>query len=131
MKKHWFGILALAGLVVWGATATSQQPRGGDRPEKKDGPGDRKDGQPRFMIGKVLPPFVVDELNLTADQKDAIAKLEKEVQERLDKILTADQKKKLETIRPPRGPGGPADGKDRPEKGDRPERGQRPPLPEE
>ena len=117
MKKHRFGILALAGLVVWGAAAMSQQPR-----DRKDGPGDRKDAQPRFMIGKVLPPFVVDELNLTADQKDAIAKLEKEVKERLDKILTADQKKKLETIRPPRGPGGPADGKDGPGRGDRPER---------
>jgi hypothetical protein len=111
MKKHWFGILALAVLVVWGATATSQPPGGKDRQP----PGDRKDGAPRFVPGKVLPPFVAEELNLTADQKDAIAKLEKEVKERLDKILTADQKKKLETIRP-RGPGG----ADRPEKGERP-----------
>jgi hypothetical protein len=138
------GMLAIAALVI-GVLAVGSQPPDGRKDGRKDGPKDgKKDGPtrdgpggpPRFELGKVLPPFAVDQLDLTADQQKQIAEIEKEVKEKLSKILTADQKKKLEDIRPPRGPGG-AGGPGGPggdrgpggpgEKGDRPERPGRPP----
>jgi hypothetical protein len=54
----------------------------------------------------VLPPHARGELDLTADQEKALAALEKEVKERLQKILTPGQQKAVEGARP-RGPGGP------------------------
>jgi hypothetical protein len=65
----------------------------------------------------VLPPQARDELDLTKEQEAEIAKLEEEVKERLAKILTAAQKKKLENLRPggppPGGPGRPPEGEGR------------------
>jgi hypothetical protein len=65
----------------------------------------------------VLPPQAREELDLTREQEAEIAKLEKEVKERLGKILTAAQKKKLENLRPggppPGGPERPPEGEDR------------------
>jgi hypothetical protein len=110
MGKRVFWLLALAGLAVWVAAAVSQPPEGKDRGQGKRGgpPG----GPPRFELGRVLPPFARDELELTREQADEIAKLEKEVKQRLEKILTAEQKKRLENLRPrgPGGPGGPSPG---------------------
>jgi Spy/CpxP family protein refolding chaperone len=55
----------------------------------------------------VLPQFVVESLNLTADQKKQLEALQKDVDARLAKILTAEQKKQLEEMGPGRGgPGG-------------------------
>ncbi|MFO0842951.1 MAG: EF-hand domain-containing protein [Gemmataceae bacterium] len=65
-------------------------------------------GPPR--PGQVLPPFLVDQLDLTAEQRKQVDALQKEVDDRLAKILTAEQKKRLEGMRqgpPGRGPGGP------------------------
>ena len=79
--------------------------RGGQR-GGPGGPGGRG-GPGRFELGRVLPPFVKDQLNLTADQEKQIADLEKHVKAKLMKILTADQQKQLQDMRPPRGgPGG-------------------------
>jgi hypothetical protein len=126
--RRLFGCLLILGIaVVLMAPAVGQQPkdrpppprdakdakdappprddRPRDAPPKDRGPGDR--GPLRFELGRVLPPFVAEQLELTADQKKEIAELEKEVKAKLDKILTADQKKKLETLGPPRG--GPGD----------------------
>src|SRR5262249_52499372 len=70
-------------------------------------------GPPRFEMGKVLPPFVRESLDLTPAQQDQIAELEKEVRERLRKILTAEQQKRAESIQPKE----PRDGKnDAPER---------------
>jgi len=112
MNRTWRVILALAVAVIYGMTAGSQPPgqdnrgpgapgRGG--PGGQGGPGGG--GGPRFELGRVLPPFARQQLNLTKDQEEQIAKLEQEVKDRLSKILTEDQKKKLENLRPP-GPGG-------------------------
>lgn len=49
--------------------------------------------------GQVLPDVLRDELDLTEEQKQQIADLQKEVDRRLDRILTRDQKARL------RGPG--------------------------
>jgi hypothetical protein len=95
MKRIWSLILAtlITGLCV--VTAMSQPPEGKD----KGGFG-KKGGPPPFELGKVLPPFVRDELELTPEQEKQIAALEGEVKEKLSKILTADQKKKIESTRP-------------------------------
>lgn len=115
MKKWGLGPLALAAAAVFALTAESQppegrdnkdRPRGGDR-RGPGGPGVPGQGGPsRFELGKVIPPMMRDDLGLSDEQAKMIDELEKDVKERLSKILTADQKKKLESFRP-RGSGGP------------------------
>jgi hypothetical protein len=61
-------------------------------------------GPPR--PGQILPPFLQNMLNLTDDQKKQLDTLQREVDEKLGKILTADQKKQLQEMRGPGGPGG-------------------------
>jgi hypothetical protein len=57
--------------------------------------------------GQVLPTFVQERLNLSAEQKKQLEEVQKEVDARLDKILTAEQKKQLAEVRNPfGGPGG-------------------------
>lgn len=75
-------------------------PGGGDMP---GGPGRPPE------IGHVLPPFARDQLQLTEEQQKQIAGLEREVKEKLTKILTEEQRKQLEESlrRGPGGPGGP------------------------
>ena len=66
--------------------------------------------------GQILPPRVQSQLNLTAAQQKKLAALQKEVDTKLAKILTDEQKKQLETMRsrgggqPPRGRGPQSDG---------------------
>ncbi|HKI38418.1 MAG TPA: hypothetical protein VKA46_41600 [Gemmataceae bacterium] len=59
--------------------------------------------------GKVLSPFVQDQLKLTSEQKKQMEDLQKEVDEKLAKILTDEQKKQLKDMQQGfgRGPGGP------------------------
>ncbi len=121
MNRLYVAILTLAAGAMWTLTAASQPPEGRGR---RDGP--PPDRPPRFELGRVLPPFARGELKLTRKQEEEIAKLEKEVKQRLEKILTAEQRKTLESLRPP-GPGGPG----RPgQRGGPPERGERPDRPE-
>jgi hypothetical protein len=56
---------------------------------------------PRYQLGNLLPPHVKEELNLTTDQQKQLAELELEVKGKLEKILTAEQKKQIEQHRPP------------------------------
>ena len=114
MKTRVISVLAIMAAFV--LIAASQPPGGGRKGDKGDKgekgekgeKGDRK-GPPRWELGKVLPPFVRDQLELTEEQQKQIATLEKDVKDRLLKILTTDQKDMLEKMRnqgPPR-PGGP------------------------
>ncbi len=122
MKQLWLGTVSLVGVLLTLPVASSQPPPGREGPP----PG----GPPRFELGRVLPPPLVNELKLTREQQAEIAKLEKEVKERLSRILTAEQKKKVENFRP-RGPGGPPrGGPDTPRPGDDPGRPGRPQTPE-
>ncbi|HLK60147.1 MAG TPA: EF-hand domain-containing protein [Chthonomonadaceae bacterium] len=79
-------------------------PPGGFGPGGPGGPGFGGPSTP----GQVLPDFLQQRLNLTDAQKKQVAKLQKDVDARLDKILTADQKKQLKALRNrrPGGPGG-------------------------
>jgi hypothetical protein len=82
--------------------------------------------------GQVLSERLQEMLKLTADQKKQLADLQKEVDEKLSKILTADQQKQLKDMRnrrpqrrgggpngPDGGPGGPGDDRGGPPGGDR------------
>jgi Spy/CpxP family protein refolding chaperone len=93
---------------------------GGKRPDGPGGPGGRgPDGPggrgPGAQPGQVLPAFVVETLNLTAEQKKQLEALQKDVDARLAKILTAEQKKQLEEMGP--GRGGPSGRGERGERG--------------
>jgi hypothetical protein len=109
------------------ALAAKLDAEGGDEPERggpgdrgpggpgRDGPGGRGPGRfgpPPPRPGVILGPPAVERLNLTAEQRKQLAALQKEVDAKLAKILTEEQKKELEKMRegppPPRrgGPGG-------------------------
>lgn len=105
MKRVLCGAMAfVAGVALLASPAVSQPPGG------KDGKGGGKDGKGMragFKMGTVLPPFMVEELKLTDTQKGQLAEIENDVKSKLDKILTDDQKKAIETLRPGQGgPGG-------------------------
>ena len=57
--------------------------------------------------GQILPPFLQDMLQLTADQKTKLEALQKDVDAKLAKILTDEQKKQLAEMRENMGRGGP------------------------
>lgn len=84
-----------------------------DGPRRPDGRGPGGPGGPGGppMPGQILPPFLQDRLNLTAEQKKQLEALQKEVDGKLAKILTEDQKRQLKEMQQ-RGPGGrrPGDG---------------------
>ncbi len=75
-------------------------PPGGGGP---GGPGGFRGGPPR--PGEVLPAMFRDRLELTPEQTQQVDALQKDVDARLEKILTADQKAQLQQMRQ-RGPGG-------------------------
>ena len=50
--------------------------------------------------GQLLPPFVRDRLDLSEAQQRQLDALQKEVQARLDKILTEEQRGRLRAMRP-------------------------------
>ena len=97
-------------------------PGGFGPPEGFGPPGGGFGGGPRGgppQPGQILPPRLQSQLNLTAAQKKKVAALQKEVDDKLAKILTDKQKKQLESMRP-RGDGQPPRG--RGPQGDRPDR---------
>lgn len=131
-------------------------PRDGDRPEGDRGPrdgergprdaggpprGDRPEGPrgfgPPFGMrgpgmmgpGMILPPPLVEELDLSQEQREKLRELQRDVQARLQDILTEEQRDKLREMRE-RGPGGPGPrgfGPDGPRRdGDRPDDRDRP-----
>ncbi len=65
-----------------------------------------------------MPGFLQNELNLSDKQKKQLEALQKDVDAKLEKILTDEQKKQLKEMRggrggpggPPGGQGGPGDG---------------------
>jgi hypothetical protein len=92
-----------------------RQPRG-DRGPDGPPPGDGGPGGPpggpggRFgppRPGQILPTFLQEALKLTASQKKQLDELQKDVDAKLAKILTDEQKTQLKEMRPGRGPGGP------------------------
>ncbi len=127
-------LLLITGFLAFAAIGNAQPPgkdkggKGGQGGERggPGGPGGmgRGMGQP----GQILPGFIVEQLKLTDDQKKQLATLQKEVDEKVEKLLTEDQKKQLKEMKD-RGPGGREGGRPGAE-GGRPgggDRGGRPP----
>ncbi len=88
MRSLKFGFAALtisAGLIM----ACNAQP-----------PGDRKGPPPQWNPVHLFPPDIRESLNLTEQQEKQIDDLEKEVRGKVDKILTAQQRKILSEARP-------------------------------
>jgi hypothetical protein len=107
----------LAGLLALGSAAlvmtVSAQPPGTGVAKKEKRGKDGKGPPPKFAPGMLFPPGLRDELKLTPEQEKAVAAMEKELREKLDKLLTAEQKKIVEEFRPRPpmgGPGGPPEG---------------------
>ena len=108
MKKSAI-ILALAlGVSAWSVTAQEQggPPPSGERPPGREG-GLGGPGGPGGRGGfHLLPPRAQEQLNLTADQQKQVAALEAEVRAKLEKILTPEELKQLQQMRPPPRSGG-------------------------
>lgn len=104
MRKGAILAFAISAAFFLALTANGQPPGGG-----KGGPGGKGGfgggfgmrGQP----GQIMPAFLQERLKLTDDQKKAVADLQKEVQTKLDKILTDEQRAELKKLRE-QGPGG-------------------------
>jgi len=78
---------------------------GGFGEKGKDGFGDKKGfkGIAPPQPGTILSPFVQDALNLTEAQRQKLAELQKDVDAKLDKILTPEQKTQLREFGVPKG----------------------------
>src|SRR3712207_1523392 len=106
-------VLALAAALIVAASTSAQPPGEGKKPDRPGdgGPGGPppgfKGGFPR--PGQVLPGFLQGRLKLTPEQRKQVEELQKEVDDRLAKILTEEQKKTLQEapkgFGPPGGPG--------------------------
>jgi Spy/CpxP family protein refolding chaperone len=70
------------------------------RPDDKDDKGPDKKGPPPkgFELGKLLPPHIMDELELTPQQEKQLRELEQETRKKLQKILTPEQQKQIEKL---------------------------------
>ena len=94
MKRFLFGrVLFLASVLLVASQGVSQPPGG------KDDKGKRKGGPPRFELGEVFPPPLMEELDLTPEQERQLDAIKKELKAKLEKLLTAEQKKKVESFR--------------------------------
>ena len=131
MNRIVFGIVAfLGGVALISAPAISQPPMGKDGKDAKGKDGkDGKGGPPRYELGQVFPPPLLEELNLTATQQKELEKIQADLKTKLGKLLTDDQKKTCENFRPrgPGGPGGPG-GEKGGKGGDPGKGGERPPF---
>ncbi|HKA06119.1 MAG TPA: hypothetical protein VKD71_02595 [Gemmataceae bacterium] len=117
-----YRVAALASAIVLMASlvGTAQPPEKKGPPDDGKGPGKGEPkvkgggfggggfGGGRFgppQPGQILPTFMQDALKLSDEQKKKVDELQKEVDDKLAKILTDEQKKQLKEMRE-RGPGG-------------------------
>lgn len=123
MRKGAILTFAISAAFFLALTATAQPP--GDKGDKggpgKGGPGDNKGGfggkgggfgggfGMRGTPGQIMPTFLQERLKLTDDQKKVLADIQKDVDAKLDKMLTDDQKAELKKLKE-FGPGFPGGG---------------------
>ncbi|HEY3788566.1 MAG TPA: hypothetical protein VGL71_06905, partial [Urbifossiella sp.] len=118
MRKGAILAFAFSAAIVLTVTAAAQPP-GGDKNDKGGpggkggfgGPGGKggfggfggQGGKGGFGMrpqpGVIMPPFIQDRLKLSDEQKKAIADLQKEVDSKLEKMLTADQRAELKKMK--------------------------------
>ncbi len=121
MKRQpirWLMVMSLVAVATVGVFGVMAQPDDDKRP----GP------PPRYELGHVFPPPLLEQLNLTSDQQAELEIIQQELKSKLEKLLTDEQKQQVENFRPrrPGGPGGP-DGKGPPPPPDRPAAGRKGP----
>ncbi len=97
------GTLFLAGLLGVASLSAAQPPGGGRGGQPGKGfPGGKGGGFGGFAAmapGQIMPAFVAERLKLTDGQKKELESLQKEVDEKLAKILTEDQNKQLKEMK--------------------------------
>jgi len=79
---------------------------GGGDPFAQGGPGGGMGGPGGRGGFRLVPPLVLEQLNLTSDQQKQLTSLEAEMKAKLDKILTPAQMQQLQRMRGPQGQGG-------------------------
>ena len=124
------GVVTREELVALAEKLEAEAPQGGG-PRGPGGPGG-PDGGPRRGPGQgarqgpgggdnagfhLIPRFVESDLDLSEDQQQQIAQLEKETKTKLERILKPEQMKALEQARPGMRQGGPGGGQGRPGRG--------------
>ena len=114
MRRLVAGVCFAFGLGLMLSVAAAQPPGDGSKGGKGFGKKDKGGPPPGFgppRPGQVLPDFLLEQLGLSDLQKEHLALLQKEVDEKLGKILTPAQRKQLKELGetgPPGGfPGGP------------------------
>ncbi len=131
MKKLLASAMTLASLFVVTFAISSQPPDeknkpfgkkdqedGADRKKKKDDGPEGKKGPPPYELGKIIPPHLRNNLDLSDAQQDAITKLEAEVRQKLLKILTPEQVRRIGEMKKKKNDDGPPPKKDRRPKDD-------------
>ncbi len=123
--RKFMALILMAGLAAVCGVPSSAQPPDEKKGDKKGQPGKggekgRPQGKGGFggpgggmmftppQPGTIMPAFLQDMLKLTDAQKKDLAALQKEVDAKLEKLLTDDQKKQLKQFGQgfPGGPGG-------------------------
>jgi Spy/CpxP family protein refolding chaperone len=117
VKKHLIGAMVLGVACMLAVTATAQPPGDpkGQPPGKGDGKGGFGQGKGGFGQGKggfgqggfggrsqpgtIMSTFMQEQLKLTDEQKKQVAELQKEVDGKMDKILTDEQREQLKKIK--------------------------------
>jgi Spy/CpxP family protein refolding chaperone len=105
MKAGALAAFAMAAAVVLSLSAAGQptEQKGG-----KSGKGGFPGGPGGFGMrpqpGQILPSFIQDRLKLTDDQKKQVADLQKDVDSKIDKLLTDEQRAEFKKIKE-QGPG--------------------------
>jgi hypothetical protein len=118
------GVVTRDELVALAEKLEAEAPQGGGpggpgRPSGgpvQDGPGGQGPGGINNTGFHLIPRFVESQLNLSEDQQQQIAQLEKETKAKLERILKPEQMKALEQARPGMRQGGPG-GQGRPGRG--------------
>lgn len=91
------GVFFLVGLLTMASLSLAQPPGGG-----KFGKGQFGKGGGGFVMpqpGQIMPAFLANQLKLTDDQKKQVEALQKDVDDKLAKILTEDQQKQLKDMK--------------------------------
>jgi len=126
VTKEELTALAAQEAAISGESGRRPEGKGGDRGREGKG-GDFDKG--RFMRptpGQILSPFMQESLHLSDDQKKQLADLQKQVDSKLQSILTNEQKHRLHDMREGGRDGRPGEGGRRPEGSRPPEGGKRP-----
>jgi len=103
-------VMFVSATLAVASLSTAQPPEGGKGGGGQGGKGGAgMKGGFGPAIGQVMPAFIQDQLKLTDAQKKELEELQKDVDTKINKLLTDDQKKTYKELKdrgPGRGPGG-------------------------